>query len=183
MAADTNLPPTGSSAAQIDHNINEVWTAVRRQGESIAEIRQGLTAIADGLSDFKGELRSIRDIATRPQTPTNWLGVASLCVAILIAGGSYATSAISPVKQEAQEAKKWITARSEAMIDESRIFGQVVERSQHNDQMTLLNDQRLDEASERIARIEGLVESQSDWLKEVDRSGSRRWNRLPQGPE
>lgn len=173
----TERENNSSISQQIDHSLNDVWTAVRRQGESIAEIRQGLNGIADALSDFKAEIHSIRDIATRPRQPVNWVAIASLCVAILIAAGSYASSVIKPVKQDADDALLWTRERSKTLIGDYKEFGRVIERSEHNQDMAILNEERLDNFGERIAHLEGTVDGHHQWLKEVDSNGSRAWNR------
>ena len=152
------------SNSSIDHNINEVWTAVRRQGESVAEIRQGLASIVDTLADFRTELRNIRDITTRPSQPTNWLGVASLCVAILIAGGSYATSVISPVKEDSKAAIAWQVDRSKSLIEDYRVFGAIGELVDSNNESIVRLDAHAKESDVQLARLSGIIEMMREQL-------------------
>jgi hypothetical protein len=150
------------SNQSIEHNLNDVWTAVRRQGEAVAEVRQALSSVADSFQDLKQELRNIRDIATRPAQPVNWVAIASLCVAILIAGGSYTGSAIKPIKDSSDEAKAWITARSEALVEDYTLFGKVIEQSEQTNDNQINTASTLSEARERIARLEGQMEATRD---------------------
>jgi hypothetical protein len=155
MEQDDKLQKSNS----IEHNLNDVWTVLRRQGESIAKIDQGQNSIVSSLADFRAELRAIRDIATRPAQPVNWIGVAALCVSILIAGGSYATSVISPVKENAERALDWQETRSRALIGDYNTFGAVIQKAEHTYNKAEENTELLAQARERIARLEGHMES------------------------
>ena len=108
-----------------EHNLNDVWTAVRRQGESVAEIRVGQASQSSSLEHIRQELRAIRELATRQPQPTNWTAIATLCLGILIAGGGYASSVIRPVKEDTAQALAWQTARSASLIEDYRDFGKI----------------------------------------------------------
>ena len=160
----------------IEHSLNDVWTAVRKQGESVAEFRQGLSAISEGMADLRNELRAIRDFATRPSAPVNWVGVASLCVAILVFGGSYAQTVMSPVKETTKENASWITSRSNALREDYQAVGELKHVAVEALRIAENNALTLASARENISYQKGLLEATREQLSEIDVRGSRSWN-------
>jgi hypothetical protein len=170
--------PAGSTAT-VEHNLNEVWTVVRRQSESIAEIRQGQTSHGTALQDIRQELRAIREIATRQPQPTNWTAIATLCLGILIAGGGYASSVIHPVKEDVSQAIKWQTARSESLIADYRDFGVIGYEAKDAHQLAKGNGELLDNLREQIAYQRGLLEATRQQVQNVDIHRTRGENVNP----
>lgn len=164
-----------------DHSINEVWTVVRRQSESIAEIRQGQTALAQAIQDLRTDLRSIRDYATREKQPVNWIGLGVLALGVLAAGAQYADSRLTPVQARTDQNFAWITKRSEALIADYKDFGIVAENARHAHDSAEVLTERVRELNRETARMEATIDYMQQHLRDVDFGKSRGWLRDTSG--
>lgn len=151
------------SEASNHHDLGDVWQEIRKHGETVARLHIENRSLADSLADIRNEVRSelreIRTIISRPQQPINWIGIGSLAVAILIAGGTYANSVLAPVNQKTDQNWHWIQNRSEKMLEESKQSGITAREATFAVEHILEADQRLEDLKQRVARLEGIEET------------------------
>lgn len=173
-----------SSRSDTDHDLGDIWTEVRRHGETVAKLHIENQSLADALSDIRqevrSELREIRTIISRPQQPTNWVGIGSLCVAILIAGGTYANSVMQPVNDKANQNLSWIQARSQALVEDYRRFGELEAHTQTATATLLDHQKQMNSMIEKVGKNSASIQMQDTWLRSMDHYGTRRMGIEPE---
>lgn len=147
-----------------------------------------VSSMAEDMSSIKTSMESIvssvNQLTQRAQnpTPTNWVGIGSLLLALVIAGGGFVTLTTEPIAEDVYELHRKDQANDDLHSERGEIIGAV---------STLVKDNR-EELTRARARIEKMEEQimtlatnqaynagTSDALKErvegIDNYGSRRW--------
>ena len=157
-------------------------------GRRVDHLDNRVSAMAEDMSSIKTSMDSIvrsvttlTDRAANP-TPTNWVGIGSLLLALVLAGGGFVTLTTAPL----QEAVRHLQVKDQANDDLHAERGQVI-----GHYGTYMEDNRsgISENREEIRRLREQIltlsnnqaynAGTSDALKErvegIDNYGSRRW--------
>jgi hypothetical protein len=81
------------------HSLEDIWQRQEADRRLILETRETVAAMGSKLDAVINALNTITTNMARPPTPTNWVGIASLVVAVMVATGGYIQSRFSPVEQ------------------------------------------------------------------------------------
>lgn len=165
--SDTSESSTRREArSATTHDLGDVWQEVRKHGETVARLHIENRSLADALTDIRDEVRSelreIRTIISRPQQPVNWVGIGSLAIAVLIAGGTYANSVLAPVNQKTEQNWNWIRTRTEAMVAESKSYGITETNAAFAVNHILSAEDHLLGIQARISRLEGRMTAEEN---------------------
>ena len=72
-------------------------TANSDLSQRVSRIEQDISGIEATLENFVDLLKEVRNEQLRPKPTTNWLGVGSLLLSLVIAGGVYVQDQIQPI--------------------------------------------------------------------------------------
>lgn len=141
------------------HNTQDVWNELGKQREALAILAEG-QAFADKRMDslekkFDDGLDKINESITRMSTemhrPVNYVGWLSAMGSLIVVMAGFVLLNIEPL--------------------------QVAIARNHDD--IVRTEESADTASERIARNEGQLEVLQEQVDNIDRFGSRAWNKGP----
>ena len=131
-------------------------------------------------------VKGLDTLASRASQPTNWLGVASLIVTMIIVGSQYVDLRLAPVMADVLQNADYLQANRESLAERGEWIGEYTAKVKalENDRgaiYTLLHetDEKVAQLREQAAAATVSRRAMGDYLKEVDEKGSRAWIQKP----
>ena len=151
------------------HDIEAVWSNLRTTQNQVASMGAKLDTLVD----------SVNMLISKPHKETNWIGVGSLIVALILVVGTYVQARFDPIETIVAKHDTQILAELEASAEHRYNAG---ERNGKIEAMSTVIEEYIKTSHERLllleresASCEATMNAMGKWLSAVDQGGSRKW--------
>jgi len=162
---------------------NDMWDELNRQRGDITDVKSAIAGIGS-----KMDLLVHSAQANKP-TPTNWTGVASLVVSVLVAGAIWVNHSLGPVKAKDNAQDADIARITEVLLEqmEAGKLEHGADRYTHGKleaELTAIHERQELMVSQELVDVEARgrnaakLEMLSRWVDKIDNMGSRVQDRI-----
>ena len=151
-----------------EHSLDQVWTNIRTTQNQVA----GMEAKIDSL------ISAVNMITSRPSKETNWIGIGSLIVALIVVVGTYVNARFIPVESIMEKHDRSLMEELKSSADHRYKAG-VRDGKLATIETVLMKfvdvtHTRLIELEEGQASTEATQNALIPWIEAVDNHGSRK---------
>ena len=153
---------------------------------SLSEDMSSVKTSVDSMTNQLGAL--IQAVNTKP--PTNWVGIGSLILAMMIGGAGFVSLRVSPLEYRDTTTKSSLETLNDfrhEMHYEVGVFRS--EKDQIESEVQRLwnhihKQEEVDREQDKLLAELGIItRAIGDYTKDIDAHGSRKWARTPEGGE
>ena len=133
--------------ARSAHNVDDVWTQVQEDRRLSLDTRERVSSIEAKLDNLLSSINGLADkIYNKPQT--NWIGLGSLLLALMIAFGTYLDTRLTPTETS-------VTSYATMLYQHNTQISSVVQSERYiSEELNRLKN-NAESMSDRIGRLEG----------------------------
>ena len=163
-----------TEASAPKHDLNQVWTAINKtQGQ--------VSALSLAFENLSSDVKQLLQVVTRPASPTNWIGIGTLVIALIITSATYIQARLSPIDSVITKHDGYIMeelkASSEHRYNAGLRDGKLDTLATVVETFFNTTHERLIGLEEKSTSNEARAEVNEQRLTDVDERGSRKWVR------
>ena len=158
-----------------EHSLENVWTSLRHTQNQVGVIGAKLDSVISGVEKLTSTVNSI---LSQPKKETNWIGIGSLLIAIIIMAGTYTQARLSPIESDVsmltdlslEHARMRVSAQYDAGKRDGKLesIELTLKETVQDLHRRMLSVE--DEASANAATVGNLT----GWVEQLDLHGSRK---------
>jgi hypothetical protein len=145
----------------------------------VSSLAVDVAALKTGVDSI---VKSIDGLSSATNRPTNWLGVGSLIVTLVVVLAQYVDLRLTPIIDEIGQNRSTISILQETLQDRGVVIGnfeaqlvQIRRDLDHYDSLHHEQEKAVVELREKAAAAEVSRKAMGDYLRQVDELGSRKW--------
>ena len=151
----------------LDRRVDHLDGRVSSMAEDMSSIKTSMDAIVRSVG-------TLTDRAANP-TPTNWVGIGSLMLALVLAGGGFVTLTTEPMKQDVQKLLYKDQANDDLHAERGEVIGKAAATIEFNSAEIAHMREELLKLATNQAYNAGKMDALEDRVKDIDNGGSRVW--------
>ena len=174
MSDTTNITRSNAMANITNSDVARLVEVQQEQSRLFTSQQKDIGGLVEAVKSLQKSVEGLGERVNAPNN-TNWIGIGSLIISVVIGIAVYAEARLSPLGHRIVPLENWQRERSATLVEDYTLFGQNIQRSIASAENIVDLEAQGHTFTDRIATLEGAFRMLEKQVDSVDQAGSRKW--------